>query len=48
MGGAREARSREKGSHSAKCCGREEYQATLSRTVLKFSRAAASAGICSA
>jgi hypothetical protein len=48
MGGAREARCGEKGSLNTKCRGSEEYQATLSRTGLRFSRAAASAGMCSA
>lgn len=47
-GGAREARCRKKESLGAICCGRDEYQVTNSGALLRSSRAAARAGMCSA
>jgi len=48
MGGARPARCREKESLGAACCGSEEYQVTIGVVLMRSSRAAASAGMCSA
>src|SRR5437016_14486152 len=48
VGGARPARSREKELRGAACCGSEEYRVTIGGVLTRSSRAAASAGKCSA
>ena len=48
MGGAREARCSANESLGAVCCAAEVYQATMTGVSLSASRAASSAGMCSA